>query len=150
VRHAFAILIPALSLLVGCSEKWEKTVPVSGTVNVDGQPAAGAQIVLNALNPAGPNSVAPTGAVKADGSFVITTYTAGDGAPPGDYIATVQWFKFDPKIEGVGPNVLPKEYGSPKTSPIKVTVQANGPTVIDPISIKSEKTASKPGATTTK
>jgi hypothetical protein len=149
-RLSLLVLPLALSALGGCAEKWAEVFPVSGTVKVDGQAPTGAQIALYAVAPAGSDAVTPTGAVKNDGSFVISSYKAGDGAPPGEYVATIQWFKFDEKISGAGPNVLPELYANPKTSPIKVKVGSGGPTVIDPISIKAEKTARGPAATSSK
>ena len=123
---------------VGCGESWLEVVPASGTVKVDGKSPEGAHIVLHPKSPVGTEPIAPTGTVKPDGSFVITTYQAGDGAPPGEYVATVQWYQID-KDGIVGPNVIPKEYSTPQTSPIKVTVKGDGPTTIEPISISLAK-----------
>jgi hypothetical protein len=49
----------------------------------------------------------------------------------------VQWFKMTSGAggSGAGPNVLPKKYASPNTSPIKVSV-ASGPVHIPPVNIK--------------
>ena len=141
-------LLASAAALVGCGESWVEVFPVSGTVKVDGQAPQGAQIVLHPVTPAGPDAVAPTGSVNADGSFAITSYTTGDGAPPGEYTATIQWYKFDEKLGGPGGNVLPPEYATPKTTPIKVSVQAGGPTQLEAITIASAKTARRPGART--
>ncbi len=134
------LLMLALAAAVGCGETWVEVFPASGAVKVDGQVPVGAKLVLHAVTPQGPEAVAPTASVKPDGSFVVTTYQAGDGAPPGDYVVTVQWYKID-KDGNVGPNVIPVEYGNPKTSPIKVTINAGGPTQLEPIAISSAKTA---------
>jgi hypothetical protein len=139
-------LLASVATLVGCGESWVEVFPVSGTVKFDGQTPHGAQIVLHPVAPPGPDAVAPTGSVNADGSFVITSYTNGDGAPPGEYAATIQWYKFDEKLGGPGGNVLPAEYATPKTTPIKVSVQAGGPTQLEPITIASAKTARRPAA----
>ncbi|MCI0334577.1 MAG: hypothetical protein L0228_15275 [Planctomycetes bacterium] len=80
------------------------------------------------------SDVAPTGTVKDDGTFTITSYEPGDGAPHGEYVATVEWFKYDEKLGGAGSNVIPQKYTSAKTSPIKVNVNG-GPTDIPPIAI---------------
>ena len=136
-------LLPATVLLVGCGEKWGQVYPVSGIVKFDNQTPVGANIVLHPVNPAGPDVVAPTAQVKSDGSFVVSTYQAGDGAPAGEYVVTVTWFKVD--AEGMaGPNVIPKEYACRDSSPIKVTVNA-GPTPLEPIHIAGgAKTARGP------
>jgi hypothetical protein len=131
---ALAAFLPALLFVSGCkSEVRVPVFPVAGKVTYKGQPTVGAQVVLHAVKAEDTHDVAPTGVVGNDGSFTITVYEPGDGAPQGDYVATIQWRKF--VDGGAGPNVLPKEYSSPATSPVKVSVQS-GPTNIPPIAIK--------------
>jgi hypothetical protein len=80
------------------------------------------------------DNIVPVGVVLDDGTFKVTAYEPNDGAPQGDYVATVQWFKITKENAGPGPNVIPKKYADPKTSPIKVTVTAS-PTLVPPITI---------------
>lgn len=138
-----ALWILVLVAAIGCGENWAPVVPASGTVKFNGKAPAGARLVLHAVNP--PNedaglAVSPTASVKGDGSFVVTSYQAGDGAAPGDYIVTVEWYQID-KNGNPGPNVIPKQYASPKTSPIKVTINDGGPTTLDPIDISANAAA---------
>jgi hypothetical protein len=128
-------LLPLLVACSGCSEERVPVYPVSGKVTYKGQVPAGATVVLHSLNGSDTNDVAPTGNVKDDGSFAITSYEPGDGAPQGEYVATIQWFKFAPELGGAGPNVIPSKYVSAKTSPIKVRV-SGGSAQIEPIIIK--------------
>jgi hypothetical protein len=130
-------LLPAALGISGCEEAPVPVFPVSGNVKFKGKPAAGATVVLYATNVDDTHDVAPTGVVKGDGSFDITVYEPGDGAPQGEYVATVQWRKLVSGAGGsaAGPNVLPSKYANPKTSPIKVSV-ASGPVQIPPINIK--------------
>lgn len=137
-----AVLLLSLAALSGCGEARVDVVPVSGKVSFAGRAPAGAQIVLHPVNRAEPSDVVPSGRVANDGSFTITAYQQGDGAPPGQYIATLQWYRVDPKDGTPGPNVIPEQYGSAATSPLKVTVKSE-PTVLDPIAI----VAGKPGRT---
>jgi hypothetical protein len=132
----FLVILP-LVLATGCgdSEKRVPVFPVSGTVTYQGKPPVGAQIVLHLANSTATPDAAPIGVVQDDGSFKFTVYDPGDGAPQGDYVATVQWFKLNKEMGGPGPNVIPKKYTDPKTSPIKVTVTGPGPTAIPPITI---------------
>lgn len=136
-RFLVLAIVPAAISLTGCGESRVEVFPVSGKLTFDGKPPAGAQITLHPVS-AGVEGVAPSGAVKPDGSFQVSAYQAGDGAPAGDYVATVQWFRFDEKLGGAGPNVIPAKYTDPKTSPIKVTVKAGAPTEIEPITIASK------------
>jgi hypothetical protein len=147
-RQLLLAIAPAFLLLAGCAEKWAEVFPVSGTIKVDGQTPVGAQLVLHPVAAAATDAevVTPTGRVKSDGTFAITSYKDGDGAAPGEYIVTVQWYKID-KDGNVGPNVIPEQYTNPKTSPVKVTVSAGAPTTVEPISISGAagaKTAAAP------
>lgn len=126
-----------LLVFAGCGERGIHTVPVSGKVIVQGQPAVGAQVVLH---PVGRNTDQPysaVGKVQEDGTFKISSTGKDDGAPPGQYVATVQWFKLVQTDGGAGPgpNVIPREYGDPARSPFRVTVQ-DSPTVLPPLEVK--------------
>jgi hypothetical protein len=100
------------------------TVPVRGKVLFEGKPAAGAQVVLQSLAkvPRAPRADALTG---ADGSFVLSTYTAEDGAPAGEYAVTIVWRKplYD-EAGKPGKNLLPERYAKKETSELKVTIKA--------------------------
>lgn len=144
LANAFLYLsLPMLVVTIGCGESRLEVNPVSGKVTYNGQVPVGAKVILHAMKPSEEGSVAPIGTVGSDGSFEISAYKKGDGAPPGEYVATIQWYKFIPEDGGPGPDVMPKEYSNPKTSPIKVTVGADGPTQLEPIVISStsEKSA---------
>lgn len=131
--------LPGVLSLVGCGEKQVPVFPVVGKVSVGGQTPVGAQVVLHSTNDSLPPNVAPSGTVKEDGTFEISVYKSGDGAPVGDYVATIQWFKVVQSEggSGRGPNVLPGRYADPTSSPIRVTVNSQ-PNQIDPIEITKE------------
>ena len=128
-------LLPLLVACSGCSEERVPVYPVSGKVTYKGQPPVGATVVLHSLNGTDTNDVAPTGNVKDDGSFAITSYEPGDGAPQGEYVATISGISISAELGGAGPNVIPSKYVSAKTSPVKVSV-SGGPAQIEPIIIK--------------
>jgi len=126
----------ALASISGCSEKRVAVFPVTGKLTFEGQAPEGAQVVLHPVSSTEANNVTAAGSVKSDGTFKITVYEDGDGAPAGDYVATVQWFRFvaDEGSGGRGPNVLPAKYASAETSPIKVTVKS-GTNELPPIDL---------------
>lgn len=136
---SFAVAVLMLPVVNGCGGEVRVPVfPVSGKISFQGKPPVGAQIVLHPVDRSQPNDVTPSGGVTDDGSFKITAYELDDGAPQGEYVATIEWFKIVSAGGGGGgrgPNVLPKKYASAQTSPIKVSVK-NGPTVIPPITIQ--------------
>jgi len=116
----------------GCSGEGDATVPVyptTGRVVFEGQPAAGAFLTFHPKEPnaAGPGNQTPppTATAGADGAFSLTTATKDDGAPAGEYVVTVQWNR--PVKRGdelvAGPDVIPKRYGRPETTPLAATVR---------------------------
>lgn len=111
--------------MAGCSQGEGRVpvYPVTGKLAFKGEVPDGALIVFHA-DKADEKVPRPSGKVKDDGTFSLTTYDGNDGAPPGDYHVTVQWFKLVKKGADIsaGPNVIPPEYGKPESSPWKVTV----------------------------
>jgi hypothetical protein len=133
-----------LSQVVGCggADDREPTYPVQGAIRFQGEPASGAFVVFHregspvTQGPAKSEGttaepINPSAQVNPDGSFLVTTFRGGDGAPAGDYRVTVQWHKsiLQDDTPVAGPNVLPPEYGDPKTTPLKVTVKPEANTV---------------------
>ncbi len=133
---AVGLLIPITLASCSSSEATVSVFPVSGKVTFNGAPAEGAQVLLHAKGHALPPNIAPMGTVKADGTFQIGAFSSNDGAPAGDYIATVVWRKIVQTEGGAGrgPNVLPAEYAKPDSSPLKITVKDQGNDL--PIEIK--------------
>lgn len=117
----------ALLTMVGCSEAppdRTPVFPVKGSITFKGQPISGALVALHPQTPiAGtPN---PRANVGKDGAFEVSTYVTADGAPEGEYVLTVLWYK--PIKQGTdvisGPNVIPAKYANPNTSDLKVSVK---------------------------
>ena len=131
-----------LSLFVGpvgagCSEP-DGRLPVyrvAGRVSVRNEVPEGALVVLYPTG-AAPGEIRPSAKVQQDGSFELTTYETSDGAPAGEYVATLQWNKI--KKQGgdyvAGPNLVPRAYAVATTSPWKVRVAAE-PNTLPPLAI---------------
>jgi hypothetical protein len=125
---AMALLLMAVCGL-GCSENQEGRVPVypaAGRLTVRSEIPEGALIVLYPASTANPGAseLRPSARVGKDGAFRLTTYEAGDGAPVGEYIGTIEWNKLIKRGSDyvAGPNAVPKEYAGRETSPWKVTI----------------------------
>ena len=88
-------LIAAAALAAGCRNEPDvrKAYPVTGTVTINGTPApAGLQVALTPqFTETDRYPIHPWATTRDDGSFTITTYYADDGAPEGEYVATVTW-----------------------------------------------------------
>jgi hypothetical protein len=134
VPFAFALAAPWM--LAGCGEAPETkvaVVPVTGTLTVAGEKVAGARLTLHPQGHPLPAGRIAVGTTKADGTYAVTIYDEPKGIPAGEYVGTVEYFK--PVDGSTGPNVIPKTYGSPETSPIKVSVK-DSPVTVDPIDVK--------------
>lgn len=142
----------ALVVLAGCQAGSElDTVPVSGTVTLDGQAVAGVAV---AFKPKGSAGRGAAGMTDANGQFTLTTLQSGDGAMPGSYAVTLtktaaaeaagpgqfdennkpspeQMAKMRENMKSGGPaksaapeNELPGKYASAETSGFEAEVKA--------------------------
>lgn len=138
-RAGTGCLLGLAVLLAGCSggDGRVAVYPVKGKVTVAGEVPEGALIVFYPAEGGGEKELRPSAKVRQDGSFSLTTYEADDGAPSGEYTATIQWNKLVKKGQDYvgGPNVVPKEYASRDTSRWKIKVAA-GPNELPPFEIK--------------
>ena len=127
---ASVLVLMLAALLAGCGQTVPsrvETVPARGSISFQGQSIAGAFVALHPKAPRDFEAPTATAVVQPDGKFAVTTYEAGDGAPEGDYIVTVQWRKAT-KSGGEfvpGPNLLPAKYGQPETSDVTVHIAAS-------------------------
>ena len=110
--------------------------PVTGRLVFGETCPAGALVVLHPLKP--PIEVHPRATVKADGSFEISTYGQGDGAPAGEYRLTVAWHK-PVQVQGqpsLSANRFPSHLAHPETTDLNVTVSP-GINLLPPIKIQA-------------
>jgi hypothetical protein len=133
-----SLCVMLIGATVGCTDQTTsrvQTYPVSGSITLKGQPLPGAFVALHPKAPQ-PNVPSPRASIGPDGSLKVSTYDGGDGAPEGEYVVTVEWFK--PIKSGgdlvAGPNVVPKKYSSPRTSDITIRVAAQE-NVLPPITL---------------
>jgi hypothetical protein len=124
--------------LAGCSGGGKPTaVPAGGKVLFNKTtPTVGALVVFHPVDPelakrAGGN---PFAKVRDDGTFVLTTFAEGDGAPEGEYGVTIDWRPAarDQKLSlgdggAAGPSRLNPKYGNPKQPVLRATVKAGDP-----------------------
>lgn len=118
-------LLAAL-LLAGCekAQVFPPVYPVQGKVALDGKPTPGAFVVFHPKNASDAHSPRPSAYVDKDGLFRLTTFKSQDGAPPGEYVVTVelrQTVKNGDEIQ-LGPNQLPGQYSQPQTSTLLAKV----------------------------
>lgn len=121
--------LAALLFLLGCSYGPALPVcyPVTGKVLLNNQPVAEAMVVLHQVGVKTDSFPLPVAVTDAQGNFALTTLQTGDGAPVGDYVATVvrrQPMQSGDEINRSGANELPPKYAEPTTSGLVVKVAA--------------------------
>ncbi|MBW3538917.1 MAG: hypothetical protein KY476_01475 [Planctomycetes bacterium] len=132
--------------LCGCGGPQEERPalqPAQGSLFINGKPAEGAMLVLHRAD--GKNFDArgtrPRATVGADGSFEVTTYQGGDGAPPGDYQVAVMWL--DDPDSSTPWDKLGDRYSDPKQTGIRISIE-EGESQLDPIRIEKVRIFNRP------
>lgn len=140
--------LSGLACCVGCSDDWKAdTQPVEGRVTINGEPPEGA---LVHLYPVGEKvdirGSRPWGMVEADGTYTLSTYELGDGAPVGEYTFTITW-PVDPSTPSPTDR-LGYAYSSAEKSDYGVTV-VEGVTELEPIEMTGVRVEENPQASRT-
>lgn len=140
------LLLFAAAVALVCSgcggEEWQAaTYPARGTITVNGEPPVGAVIELRSAGeqPDVRNS-RPWAVVQEDGSFDLSTYMQGDGAPVGTYKLVVRW---PPDV--TQPSLADRlrgAYATPERSQWTVTV-VEGENDLPPVTITGAKVLPK-------
>ena len=121
---ALAMVGMALS---GCGPSYPETIPVTGSVSLDGKPVAGAAVVFTPEE-----GHLATGTTDGSGQFELSTFQLGDGALPGKHRVTVAKTTVDPKAGGKIVFLIPQEFGNLQTSQLTCDVQKEmGPVQFD-------------------
>ena len=103
------------------------TYPVRGSVFVNDQPAKGAIVSLVPIG-AARGDYLPQGIVHEDGTFTLTSFNPGDGAPEGEYAVRIEWREAGrPQSAKKGLTARKDKFGgrySSEKSGFRVTVRA--------------------------
>ncbi len=141
---AFALAAVFAIVAPGCSSRrpgQREVFPVKGQLFVDKKPAVGAVVWLHSVellnSGANPATLAaeprPCGIVQADGSFVVSTYDPGDGAPIGRYRLAIFWTKNTGPGDSGGANLLPARYQNPNNPSLPVVEVKRESNVLPPL-----------------
>lgn len=126
-----AVATVLLFALIGCGQKGPVLHPVTGKItSSDGKPLERATVVFHPVGTTDPNAVKPRGTVGADGTFALTSYTSGDGAPSGEYRVTVELWSAN-KGDDPPTNRLPPKFANPEKSGLTATI-GDGPIELKP------------------
>lgn len=121
-------------MLFGCSDtdpNRKVTVPVRGEIYVDGNPADKVQVLANPDG--GMDLQQPTltqATTLEDGSFELSTYAYGDGAPIGSYKLTFTWQNYSPMAGSFqGPDKLKGTYSDPESAEFSLVIEKSSKAV---------------------
>jgi hypothetical protein len=128
--------VVVLVLAAGCGGDGKPAaVPAGGTVMYQNKPAVGALVVYSPVDVAVEQAIGgkAQGRVKEDGTFTLTMYADGDGAPPGEYNVLVQWpGKLSLSGEGGGGgDRFNGKYSNQQSPKFKFTVKKGDPNKFD-------------------
>lgn len=137
LRASGLVLSVTFACVLGCGSGtplMPGVTPVPVEVAYEGKPPVGAVVTLHPTNDdTSVVAARPRGLVGADGRVALTTYHTGDGAPPGEYIVTVEW---RPIVENAsdddkpGPDRLKGRFADPETSPLRAVVRPGSEEVV--------------------
>jgi hypothetical protein len=127
MRRFQIILVCGLLCLPACSpDPIGKTYPVTGKVDLDGELLkAGSVGFFPADQSEGAPAFEAAGKIKEDGSYELST-RGKPGALLGSYkVTVVSQTKVEPDKAGSVVSLVPKEYTTKETTPLKLEVIAN-------------------------
>ena len=146
------LFVLCAGVVAGCGESGparQSVYKVSGTVTFHGSPLSGASITFS---PTREGQLAAAGRSDDSGNFTVSTYGAADGAVAGEFKVLVRKYAEQPAADesadsghsadpnapvdagghgakkGADPtgNILPPTYSNADTTPLTVTVTADG------------------------
>ncbi|MFO0844252.1 MAG: hypothetical protein U0797_17960 [Gemmataceae bacterium] len=125
-RYALKALAAASVGLLGCGGR-PQVHPVEGKLLVGGRPAANARLAFHPLGGGASGARVPVATTWEHGTFRLTTYASGDGAPAGEYAVTVVWpddsLALDECADPVAHDRLAGSYSDPARTTLRVTIR---------------------------
>ncbi len=103
------------------------TTPVTGTIHVDGIPAAFLRVAAIPANGAGAVPMESAALTTADGKFSLSTYESGDGVPAGEYNLTFAWGEINLMNGQYSGDKLKGKYSDPKKSSVSLSIASGDP-----------------------
>jgi hypothetical protein len=139
-------VLPAAVLALSCSSCGgpKGLYPVQGKLLYKGKPAEGAEVIFHPEGDDTATAIRPMGMVQEDGTFKLTSFGKGDGAPAGKYYVFVRWLETETpevkkvrkrKIKDVPADIFKGRYQDHKRPPFRVEIMA-GSNELPPFELK--------------
>jgi hypothetical protein len=132
-RLLIAGFIAAFATFAGCSDNRPMTVPITGSVTIDGKPPGeSGNIYFTVIQPAEGYPRRPaSGAFDVDGVYRVMSWAPDDGLVPGHYTVSV--------VPGdASKTVIPKKYHQSKTSGLEVDISPDKDEIEYNIDVRSK------------
>jgi hypothetical protein len=150
MRHLASYRWICLLLMWSCAgcgggDKGVPTIPVNGTLLIDGQPAEGVSVMCLAADakpdPSGIYPLEASCQTGLDGGFSLSKFSEKAGLPVGEYVLTFVWLKMvdSPQSSLADKDYLNKLYNSFKKAPHKFKVVEGSDINLGEIKLASKK-----------
>ena len=140
IRRTLVVFLLTTITIAGCSPKERDigprvgTTPLTGVVEVDGEPADGLTIECHP-EPGSSEIKSPMYATtEPDGSFSFGLYKKGGGIPAGKYNLVFKWEDFGNSKK----DKLKGAYADPRKSKFNVTIVEGEPNNLDTIELSTK------------
>jgi hypothetical protein len=115
------MVLAAGTAFTGCGQPAVRTYRVTGTVTFRGKPVPSGVVAFHNVDLVSPMA---KGMIQPDGTYELTTFRPGDGAPPGECKVTVAATEPGPATETRDPkSLVPLKYLVLSETPLTATVR---------------------------
>ncbi len=123
--NRFLIAILLALVVSGCGGKKDDgrppVFPARGSVVSKGKSLDGAMLLFHPKD-SKLKDVRCYAKTEPDGTFKVSTYDAGDGAPEGEFTVTITWPTVSVEDGGYGEDRFQGKFNNPQTTPFKATI----------------------------
>lgn len=134
-----AAMLLVLLAVTGCAgESLPKTIRVRGRVTYKGQPLPAGRITFVPSGSTAGLFRPAQGTLREDGTYELSTFRAGDGALPGEYVVLIESLEHPASIDTakIAPppkSRIPERFANQTQTPLRAVVNADarGPLKLD-------------------
>lgn len=121
------LVLSVLFMISGCGgDGRPPTYPTKGKILIKGKGYSDVVVLFHPVGGKKDDVPLPRGATSEDGTFEITTFKKGDGAPAGEYNVTIMYESVSSPLNRnkKRPPAFPTTFTQPNSTPLKATIEA--------------------------